>query len=186
MTHELTSAPNWLFSVQLYQPAFCNTASAIQSLRVRLLSTIASIRFLCFFFFLKSTRPFFYKTGCTRQFESELSFRSLAPLFPIKEGITSLLVLQQSIRPLFGSPVSGGQEPQRRRGNRSSCRSYPLRYMVDGPSEVSPECLCGMVSHRELCTSLLYPMFCICLHYQLLTTHLLIAIILFQCLFANK
>ena len=100
MTHELTSAPNWLFSVQLYQPAFCNTASAIQSLRVRLLSTIASIRFLCFFFFLKSTRPFFYKAGCTRQFESELSFRSLAPLFPIKEGIISLLVLlQQSIRP---------------------------------------------------------------------------------------
>ena len=38
-------------------------------------------------FFLKSTRPsFFDKAGCTRQFESELSLRSFAPLFPIKEG----------------------------------------------------------------------------------------------------
>ena len=26
------------------------------------------------------------KVGCTRQYESELSLRSLAPLFPIKEG----------------------------------------------------------------------------------------------------
>ena len=38
-------------------------------------------------FFLKSTRPSFIdKAGCTRQFESELSLRSLAQLFPIKEG----------------------------------------------------------------------------------------------------
>ena len=38
-------------------------------------------------FFLKSTRPsFFDKAGCTRQFESELSLRSFAQLFPIKEG----------------------------------------------------------------------------------------------------
>ena len=38
-------------------------------------------------FFLKSTRPsFFDKAGCIRQFESELSLRSFAPLFPIKEG----------------------------------------------------------------------------------------------------
>ena len=38
-------------------------------------------------FFLKSTRPFFFdKAGCIRQFESELSLRSFAPLFPIKEG----------------------------------------------------------------------------------------------------
>ena len=41
-------------------------------------------------FFLKSTRPSFIdKAGCTRQFESELSLRSLASLFPIKEGSTS-------------------------------------------------------------------------------------------------
>ena len=38
-------------------------------------------------FFLKSTRPsFFDKAGCIRQFESELSLRSFAQLFPIKEG----------------------------------------------------------------------------------------------------
>ena len=38
-------------------------------------------------FFLKSTRPSFIdKAGCIRQFESELSLRSLAQLFPIKEG----------------------------------------------------------------------------------------------------
>ena len=37
---------------------------------------------------LKSTRPsFFDKAGCIRQFESELSLRSLAPLFPINQGI---------------------------------------------------------------------------------------------------
>ena len=38
-------------------------------------------------FFLKSTRPSFIdKAGCTRQYESGLSLRSLAQLFPIKEG----------------------------------------------------------------------------------------------------
>ena len=41
-------------------------------------------------FFLKSTRPSFIdKVGCIRQFESELSLRSLAQLFPIKEGSTA-------------------------------------------------------------------------------------------------
>ena len=41
-------------------------------------------------FFLKSPRPSFIdKAGCTRQFESELSLRSFAQLFPIKEGSTS-------------------------------------------------------------------------------------------------
>ena len=38
-------------------------------------------------FFLKSTRPSFIdKAGCIRQFESGLSLRSFAQLFPIKEG----------------------------------------------------------------------------------------------------
>ena len=32
------------------------------------------------------TVPFIDKAGCTRQFESELSLRSFAQLFPIKEG----------------------------------------------------------------------------------------------------
>ena len=45
---------------------------------------------------LKTTRlSFFDKAGCTRQFKSKLSLRSLAPLFPIKEGSTSLLGLLQ-------------------------------------------------------------------------------------------
>ena len=44
---------------------------------------------ICIFciFFRKPTRPSFIdKAGCTQQFESELSLRSFAPLFPIKEG----------------------------------------------------------------------------------------------------
>ena len=48
-------------------------------------------------FFLKSPRPsFFDKAGCTRQIESELSLRSFAQLFPIKEGSTSHLGLLPS------------------------------------------------------------------------------------------
>ena len=47
--------------------------------------------------FLKSPRPSFIdKAGCTRQFESELSLRSFAQLFPIKEGSTSHLGLLPS------------------------------------------------------------------------------------------
>ena len=46
----------------------------------------------------------------------------------------------------FGSPCRG-QKPQGRRGNRSSCRSEPLRFKVGGSSEVSPEELCGMEPH---------------------------------------
>ena len=50
-------------------------------------------------FFLKSTRPSFIdKAGCIRQFESELSLRSFAQLFPIKEGSTS-----------FSKPFSHGE-----------------------------------------------------------------------------
>jgi len=47
-------------------------------------------------FVRKPTRPSFIdKAGCTRQFESELSLRSFAQLFPVKEGSTSLLGLLQ-------------------------------------------------------------------------------------------
>jgi hypothetical protein len=54
------------------------------------------IGIFCIVFFRKPTRPFFIdKTGCTRQFESELSLRSFAQLFPVKEGSTSLLGLLQ-------------------------------------------------------------------------------------------
>ena len=91
-----------------------------------------------FEYFLKPTRPsFFDKAGCTRQFESELSLRSLAPLFPIKEGSTSLTkplfpqVTRDVTAPFnslydpFGSPCRG----QKR-------RSEPFHSMVGGPSEV--------------------------------------------------
>ena len=46
--------------------------------------------------FSKTYPSFFIDTaGCTPQFESELSLRSLAPLFPIKEGSASHLGLLQ-------------------------------------------------------------------------------------------
>ena len=48
-------------------------------------------------FVRRPTRPSFIdKAGCTRQFESKLSLRSLAQLFPIKEGSTSHLGLLPS------------------------------------------------------------------------------------------
>ena len=48
-------------------------------------------------FVRKPTRSSFIdKAGCTRQFESELSLRSFAQLFPVKEGFTSLLGLLPS------------------------------------------------------------------------------------------
>ena len=61
--------------------------------------------FLYLAFFRKPTRPSFIdKAGCTRQFESELSLRSFAPLFPIKEGSplssrSSLLRREEGNRP---------------------------------------------------------------------------------------
>ena len=60
------------------------------------------IGFVFFVFFRKPTRPSFIdKAGCTQQFESELSLRSFAQLFPVKGGATSLLcLLQWSLRPL--------------------------------------------------------------------------------------
>ena len=78
---------------------------------------------LLMLFFLKSTRPFFYKADCTQQFESELSLRSLAPLFPIKKGSTS--------------------HPRSEGGNRPTRCSEPLRYKVVGPSKVF-DTFCGM------------------------------------------
>ena len=51
----------------------------------------------------------------------------------------------------FGSPVSGGQKPQARRGNRTllAC-SVPLRSKVGGASEPSPD-FCGMGPPGERC-----------------------------------
>ena len=68
-------------------------------------------------FVRKPTRPSFIdKAGCTQLFENKLSLRSLAPLFPIKEGSTS--------------------HPRSEGGNRPTRCSEPLRYKVVGPSKV--------------------------------------------------
>ena len=77
---------------------------------------------LCFFLFSKIIPSFFFdKAGCTRQFESELSLRSFAPLFSIKEGSTFLTKpLFNSLYDPFGSPYRG-QKPSGTRGcNRPS------------------------------------------------------------------
>ena len=82
-------------------------------------------------FVREPTRPSFIdKAGCTQQFESKLSLRSLAQLFPIKEGFfrkpTSppltlregsplISVFFNSLYDPFGSPCRG-QKPQGRRG----------------------------------------------------------------------
>ena len=70
--------------------------------------------FLYLAFFRKPTRPSFIdKAGCTRQFESELSLHSLAPLFPIKEGFfrkpTSPPLTLREGPPLSPSPFSHGE-----------------------------------------------------------------------------
>ena len=74
-----------------------------------------------FYTIFSKTYPSFFidKAGCTQQFESELSLRSLAPLFPIKEGSTFLTkpLFPQGTRDVtapfnslydpFGSPCRG-------------------------------------------------------------------------------
>ena len=71
--------------------------------------------------------PFFFvdKASCTRQFESELSLHSLASLFSIKEGSTSLT-----------KPLSC---PKREDVTALRC-SEPLRYKVGGPKRSTPCC----------------------------------------------
>ena len=94
--------------------------------------------YFCVVFFRKPTRPFFIdKAGCTQQFESELSLRSLAPLFPIKEGFfrkptSPPLTLRE------GPPLSPSPFPLRVQGMYQPPYSVlkPLRYKVGGPSEV--------------------------------------------------
>ena len=74
-------------------------------------------------FVREPTRPSFIdKAGCTQQFESELSLRSLAQLFPVKEGsfrkpTSPPLTLREA------PPLISVFSPQGKRGNRSSCRS---------------------------------------------------------------
>ena len=83
------------------------------------------------------------KASCTRQFESELSLRSLASLFPIKKGIFLPLRLSCKesstflTKPLF---------PQEREDVTALRCSEPLRSKVGGPSKVYAM-LCGMGPH---------------------------------------
>ena len=102
---------------------------------------------------------FFDKAGCTRQFESELSLRSLAPLFPIKEGSTFLTkpLFPQGTRDVtapfnslydpFGSPCRG-QKPSGTRGcnrptvlffRKSPRPSLPLKRAPPLNSVFSPQ-----------------------------------------------
>jgi len=93
---------------------------------------------LIFVLIIRSSKiiPSFFvdKASCTRQFQSKLSLRSLAPLFPIKEGsfrkpTCPPLPLREapplisdffnSLYAPFDSPCRG-QKPQGRRGNCSS------------------------------------------------------------------
>ena len=80
------------------------------------------------------------KINCTRQFESQLSLRSLASLFPIKEDIFLPLRLSCKesstflTKPLF---------PQEREDVTALRCSEPLRYKVGGPIK-GLAMLCGM------------------------------------------
>ena len=66
------------------------------------MSLYSDLYFYFLYFFRKPTRPSFIdKAGCTQQFESELSLRSFAPLFPVKEGSTSLLGIYATELRLF-------------------------------------------------------------------------------------
>ena len=84
-------------------------------------------------FFRKSPRPSFIdKAGCTRQFESELSLRSFAQLFPIKEGSTAFpkplfswrrLAALGNLKASFHCPHLHNLSPQGDRG----CANRPTR-----------------------------------------------------------
>ena len=84
-------------------------------------------------FFLKSPRPSFIdKAGFTRQFESELSLRSFAQLFPIKEGSTAFpkplfswrrLAALGNLKASFHCPHLHNLSPQGDRG----CANRPTR-----------------------------------------------------------
>ena len=86
-------------------------------------------------FFLKSPRPSFIdKAGCTRQFESELSLRSFAQLFPINEFFSK--THQSSLTLKGGSTSHLGLLPSGKKRKPPYSVLKPLRYMVGGPSEV--------------------------------------------------
>ena len=106
------------------------------------------------------------KASCTRQFESEFSLHSLASLFPIKEGSTSLTkplscpkredvtalrcrLFYLSVSPARRAPHPNQAFPSRKGKGVTALRcSEPLRSKVGGPSKVYAM-LCGMGPHGE-------------------------------------
>ena len=84
------------------------------------------------------TYPSFFidKAGCTQQFESELSMRSFAQLFPFKKApplspsLSSIVFTPPSV------PLIGDRNPQEREDVTALRCSEPLRSKVGGPSEV--------------------------------------------------
>lgn len=108
-------------------------------------------------FVREPTRPSFIdKAGCTQQFESELSLRSFAQLFPVKEGSTSLLgLLQWSLRPLRfprfrGTETLRGKEETALLGARNR---YAIR-LADHQRSRQRGCAgwdrMGFLSHRTI------------------------------------
>ena len=79
------------------------------------------------------------KASYTRQFESEFSLRSLASLFPIKEGVFS----NPSVSLSKGSSTSNQAFLLRRKDVTALRCSEPLRSKVGGPSKVYA-IFCGM------------------------------------------
>ena len=98
---------------------------------------------------LKTTRlSFFDKAGCTRQFESELSMRSFAQLFPLKKAPPLSPSLSSIVFTTpFGSPYRG-QKPSGTRGcNRPpvlrTASLYGWRTIRDLRQQQSCGFLCG-------------------------------------------
>ena len=96
-------------------------------------------------FFLKSSRPsFLIKRAALGNLKASFHCTHWHRFFPLKKAPPLISVFFNGLYTPFGSPVSGGQKPQARRGNRTllAC-SVPLRSKVDGASEPSPD-FCGM------------------------------------------
>ena len=61
-----------------------------------------------------------HKISCSRQFESSFHCTHWHRFFPLKKAPPLISVFFNGLYTLFGSPVSGGQKPQGRRGKPPS------------------------------------------------------------------
>ena len=92
-----------------------------------------------FYTIFSKTYPSFFidKAGCTQQFESELSMRSFAQLFPLKKAPPLSPSLSSIVfTPPPSVPLIGDRNPQEREDVTALRCSEPLRSKVGGPSEV--------------------------------------------------